>query len=75
MSAKRQQHHCDAISGFNMADTPEYLIPELYHQFNKLGHLKNIFIISDALLVISSRALEKIAKLPYNSAIIQTKNF
>ena len=38
-----------AISGFNMAITPEYLILELYHQYTKSGHPKNLFIVSDAL--------------------------
>ena len=35
-----------------MATTPEYLILELYKQYNKQGHPKNIFIISDALPVV-----------------------
>ena len=38
-----------AISGFNMATTPEYLILELYKKYAEEGHPKNIFIISDAL--------------------------
>ena len=38
-----------AISGFNMATTPEYLILELYKKYAEAGHPKNIFIISDAL--------------------------
>jgi propionate CoA-transferase len=54
-----------AISGFNMANTPEYLILELYHQYTTLGHPKNIFIISDALPAIPGRALDKIAENLY----------
>jgi propionate CoA-transferase len=50
-----------AISGFNMANTPEYLILELYHQYTIRGHPKNLFIISDALPAIPGRALDKIA--------------
>ena len=51
-----------AISGFNMAITPEYLILELYHQYAKNGHPKNLFIVSDALPATPGRALDKIAK-------------
>jgi acyl CoA:acetate/3-ketoacid CoA transferase len=55
-----------AISGFNMANTPEYLILELYHQYTKNGHPKNLFIISDALPAIPGRALDKVAENLYN---------
>ena len=51
-----------AISGFNMATTPEYLILELYEQYNKNGHPKNIFIISDALPAVPGRALDQISE-------------
>jgi len=51
-----------AISGFNMATTPEYLILELYRQYNQLGHPKNIFIISDALPAIPDRGLDVVAE-------------
>ena len=54
-----------AISGFNMANTPEYLILELYHQYTKNGHPKNLFIISDALPAIPGRALDRIAENLY----------
>ena len=54
-----------AISGFNMANTPEYLILELYHQYTKNGHPKNLFVISDALPAIPGRALDKIAENLY----------
>jgi propionate CoA-transferase len=54
-----------AISGFNMANTPEYLILELYHQYTIRGHPKNLFIISDALPAIAGRALDKIAEHLY----------
>ena len=47
-----------AISGFNMATTPEYLILELYRQYNELGHPENIFMISDALPATPGRGLE-----------------
>ena len=54
-----------AISGFNMAITPEYLILELYHQYTKNGHPKNLFIVSDALPATPGRALDKIAENLY----------
>jgi propionate CoA-transferase len=54
-----------AISGFNMANTPEYLILKLYHEYTKNGHPKNLFIISDALPAIPGRALDKIAENLY----------
>lgn len=54
-----------AISGFNMAITPEYLILELYHQYTKSGHPKNLFIVSDALPATPGRALDKIAENLY----------
>ena len=55
-----------AISGFNMAITPEYLILELYRRYVEEGHPKNIFIISDVLPAIPGRALDKIAEPLYN---------
>ena len=51
-----------AISGFNMATTPEYLILELYRRYNEQGHPKNIFIISDALPAVAGRGLDQIAE-------------
>ncbi|MBV9175967.1 MAG: hypothetical protein JO327_10725 [Nitrososphaeraceae archaeon] len=51
-----------AISGFNMATTPEYLILELYRKYNQQGHPRNIFIISDALPAVPGRALDQIAE-------------
>jgi propionate CoA-transferase len=54
-----------AISGFNMATTPEYLILELYKQYNQQGHPKNIFIISDALPAVPGRALDQIGESLY----------
>ena len=51
-----------AISGFNMATTPEYLIYELYKKYEDQGHPKNIFIVSDTLPAVPGRALDKVAK-------------
>ena len=44
-----------AISGFNMAITPEYLINALFENYVNEGHPKKIFIISDALPAIPGR--------------------
>ena len=60
-----QDNDTVAISGFNMATTPEYLIIELYKKYEKQGHPKNIFIISDALPAIPGRALDKVAEKLY----------
>ena len=51
-----------AISGFNLATTPEYLILELYNRHLELGHPKNIFIVSDALPATPGRGLDYIAE-------------
>lgn len=51
-----------AISGFNMATTPEYLIDELYKRYQKVGHPKNIFIMSDALPAVPGKALDYVAE-------------
>jgi propionate CoA-transferase len=58
--------HCViAISGFNLATTPEYLILELYRHYAEHGHPKNIFIISDSLPAAPGRALDSIAESLY----------
>jgi propionate CoA-transferase len=54
-----------AISGFNMATTPEYVILELYRRHNEQGHPKNIFIISDALPAVAGRGLDRVAESLY----------
>ena len=51
-----------AISGFNLSTTPEYLILELYRQYNEVGHPKNIFIVSDVLPASPNRALDSVAE-------------
>jgi propionate CoA-transferase len=56
-----------AISGFNMATTPEYLILELYRRYDELGHPKNIFIISDALPATPGRGLDQVAERLYKN--------
>lgn len=56
-----------AISGFNLATTPEYLIHELYRHYVERGHPKNIFIISDSLPATPGRALDFIAESLYHN--------
>lgn len=51
-----------AISGFNMATTPEYLILELYKHYLETGHPRGIFIVSDALPALPGRALDQVAE-------------
>lgn len=55
-----------AISGFNMATTPEYLILELYKRYSEIGHPKRIFVISDALPALPGRALDHVAERLYS---------
>lgn len=57
-----------AISGFNMATTPEYLINELLNIYQRTGHPKNIFIMSDALPAVPGRALDKVAQTLYENS-------
>ncbi|MEW5840683.1 MAG: CoA-transferase [Thermoproteota archaeon] len=54
-----------AISGFNMATTPEYLILELYRRYSETGHPCNIFIISDTLPAMPGRGLDYVAQKVY----------
>src|ERR1044071_1455128 len=57
-----------AISGFNLATTPEYLILELYRHYKEFQHPKNIFIISDALPAAPQRALDYVAETIYKDS-------
>ena len=54
-----------AISGFNMATTPEFLINGLYKRYQREGHPKNIFIISDALPAVPGKVLDYVAENLY----------
>lgn len=54
-----------AISGFNLATTPEYLIDGLYYHYVETGHPKNIFLLSDALPSTPKRALDLVAEKLY----------
>src|SRR5271157_1609123 len=51
-----------AVSGFNLAATPEYLILKLFDQYDKTGHPKDLFIIGEALPAVPGRALDAVAE-------------
>lgn len=57
-----------AISGFNLATTPEFLILELFRHYQKFRHPKNIFIESDALPAMPNRALDFVAGKIYKDS-------
>lgn len=57
-----------AISGFNLATTPEFLILELYRHYKEFGHPNNIFIVSDALPAAPNRALDFVAETIYKDS-------
>jgi acyl CoA:acetate/3-ketoacid CoA transferase len=57
-----------AISGFNLATTPEYLIMEIFRHYIEFNHPRNIFIVSDALPATPNRALDSIAQAIYKDA-------
>lgn len=54
-----------AMSGFNMAITPEYLILKLYEQYKKTGHPKDLFVIADSLPGTPGRAIDSISESIY----------
>jgi len=56
-----------AISGFNMATTPEYLIIKLYEHYEKTGHPNKLFIISDTFPGAPGRGIDIIAKKIYEN--------
>jgi len=57
-----------AISGFNMATTPEYLILEMYKRYSETGHPKGVFIISDVLPAVPGRALDQVTERLYRDS-------
>ncbi|MDV3293790.1 MAG: hypothetical protein LYZ70_05925 [Nitrososphaerales archaeon] len=56
-----------ALSGFNMAVNPEYLILQLWRSYKATGHPRNVFLIAESLPAIPGRALDRVAKEVYNS--------
>ncbi|WP_188603233.1 acyl CoA:acetate/3-ketoacid CoA transferase [Vulcanisaeta souniana] len=51
-----------AISGFNIAATPEFLILKLYERYRDTGHPRDLFIVADTLPAARERALDFVAK-------------
>jgi acyl CoA:acetate/3-ketoacid CoA transferase len=51
-----------AISGFNIATTPEYLIVKLWELYERTGHPKDLFILTDTLPAVPDRGLDLIGK-------------
>ena len=56
-----------AISGFNMAMTPELLIERLYKLYKKTGHPKDLFIIAETFPGSPGRGLDRIAEDLYRN--------
>jgi acyl CoA:acetate/3-ketoacid CoA transferase len=54
-----------AVSGFNLLTTPEYLILELFNQYRRTGHPKELFFIFETLPAVPGRAFDKIAEIIY----------
>jgi propionate CoA-transferase len=51
-----------AVSGFNLAATPEHLILKLFERYEKTGHPRNLFLISDCLPAAPGRALDYVSE-------------
>ena len=56
-----------AISGFNLANTPEFLIKKLYENYKLTGHPKHLFLETDALPASVDRALDIILREMYEA--------
>jgi len=54
-----------AVSGFNMAATPEYLLLEAHRRYVQTGHPRDLFLIADALPAIPGRGLDTISEALY----------
>ncbi|MEN2999771.1 MAG: CoA-transferase [Acidilobaceae archaeon] len=51
-----------AISGFNVAVLPEYLLLKLYEKYKKTGHPKDLFLIAEAFPGAPGRGMDYIAR-------------
>jgi acyl CoA:acetate/3-ketoacid CoA transferase len=51
-----------AVSGFNLAATPEHLILELYERYRNTGHPRDLFMIGDTLPAVPGRALDAVCE-------------
>ncbi|MGC8847890.1 MAG: hypothetical protein ACP5QE_03495 [Conexivisphaera sp.] len=50
-----------AVSGFNNALTPEYLLLKLYEMWERTGHPRKLFLESDSLPGVRGRGLDLVA--------------
>ncbi|MEM2223614.1 MAG: CoA-transferase [Acidilobaceae archaeon] len=51
-----------AISGFNIATTPEYLLIKLYEMYKKTGHPRRLFLVCDAFPGAPGKGIDIIAR-------------
>ncbi|MCX8196266.1 MAG: acyl CoA:acetate/3-ketoacid CoA transferase [Acidilobaceae archaeon] len=51
-----------AISGFNVAVLPEYLLLKLYDKYKKTGHPRDLFLIAEAFPGAPGRGIDRIAR-------------
>jgi propionate CoA-transferase len=51
-----------ALSGFNLAATPEHLILKLYERYEHTGHPKKLFLICESLPAVPGRALDYVSE-------------
>lgn len=51
-----------AISGFNVATLPEYLLLKLYEMYRRTGHPRDLFLVCDAFPGAPGRGIDVIAK-------------
>ncbi len=56
-----------AISGFNMALTPEFLLENLFNRYLQTGHPKSLFLETDALPAVPGHGLDKIFETLYKT--------
>jgi acyl CoA:acetate/3-ketoacid CoA transferase len=54
-----------AVSGFNMATAPDYLLRKLYELYESTGHPQNLFIESDTFSGAPGRGIDFIAEKIY----------
>jgi propionate CoA-transferase len=54
-----------AVSGFNLAATPEHLILKLFELYQRTGHPKDLFFICDSLPAVPGRALDIVSEKMY----------
>ncbi len=54
-----------AVSGFNLAATPEHLILKLFELYEKTNHPRDLFMICDSLPAVPGRALDVVSEQIY----------